>query len=329
MSIVHLSQDFIGNIGIGDIISRAWRLYRINAGKVVMFSLVPSIIFAIANVFFSYPSAFAESRSTFYSLFFFCCPFGMVVSAVAVFVSVFFNYGMVKAYFRLYELKTVEYNSLIKEISGKFWDIFKFCMGIFGEVVVFTIIDVLLSLVLYVIIAILMFAFIQTNDFQAVTPSVMMFFTVLIVLCVFIVTIVFALQLFTVLMQIVLYENEKIGVVKSFIRSVHIAFTDYIKAGLFIVGAYMLHWLLSVFFNVQLHLFIYAAVAYLYDILPIKEHAIVPIIIGSLASSVISFLLWPFFISCICLYYVYYRINREGYDLLAYVEKEKSRGFSF
>lgn len=307
-------------LNIGDIISRGWRLYRLNFKLIIFYAIWPSFFLLIAKVILNMPSAFVKSSSVNIVDIMFCTyPLGFLIYLGAFFVSLVFNYAMIRAFYGMLTNQAYDYSSIYSYTKARLSSVLKLCGLISVETVAFVFLDFILLFILYIIAVIPVAAVLGTT---ASIESIKIFVYIFIVILIILISLPYILLLIYQFQfcgfQLVSLATEEMPAGYTIVKSFRTIKYNIIKSGLFGVCLYILWYALVIFFDIPTSLILYMLTYYSGTDIPLAY-----IIISVIWSSIVNMLLWPLLIASLTLYYYNYKVRTEGTDLLTSIRSAK------
>jgi hypothetical protein len=324
-----ISSLNISAMTVGEIISRSWRLYRLNFKEVFLYTLIPSVVFVVAQIFFNVPYLISANPTTQPDpgmILGLCCaiyPIGFLLLFAGLFVAIFFNACMIKAFYNI--ITGIESNNkeIIEYIKNNIVSFLKLAGLIILEVLIFSAIDTVLFIVAYFIMLIPMFisamlaAIHPAFGIIGLVVSILIFFITFMLLAV-----VFMLQFFFCSMQIVIVVIEKIPVFKSITKSIDIISKDLSRSSAFAFTLFLLWYVLLFFFNLPSTILV-VFIMFKEGFASSPHPPFTVIMVATVWNYVAAMLIWPFIISAITLFYYDMRVRLEGLDLRMAIKGER------
>lgn len=317
------SYNLYSEMSVGSLISRAWRLYRLNFKKVILYSLIPSALIILASIIFNAPYAFPKNEEVVGALFCCLCPFGCLFYLVGIYISIFFNLGLIKAFSNIITNKPHDYPTIFNIMKQDIANALLMSFMFVGEFIFFTFINCAVAILCYfiVFIPLIPLALLEKSapgeQFASIACGSMCF-TVIIAMIFFFS--ILAIEFIFISIQFTTYAIERSSFIECIKRSAYIIFRRPAKTILFgvcVAGIYFV-------FNAY---FIYPGMGILamlsVNLKDFSEELAMLLMMVSINtwSHVVNLLLWPFLISAVVLFYYDTLIKIEGLDLKLLLNK--------
>ncbi|MEW5819301.1 MAG: hypothetical protein AB1782_03855 [Cyanobacteriota bacterium] len=329
MSSIRHSYKIMGEMGIGDAISRGWRLYNLYFKKVILYSLIGTPLLLLANILVNFPSVFAENPEL---LGISCCcfyPVGLSFLFIGAFIAILFNFCLVKAFYNILIGESVEYIDIFNFAKKNLGRLLKFCTLIFLEFVTFYILDSFLIVILVLFVAIIPI-FLggvvgnnnETLGFIAGLTTCILMGIVMLIFSFFVLY-----QFLICFLQLVIAATEETTLFKSLVKSVDLVAHSLTRSGFFIFSLLTLWYAIVLFFNFPP--LVYSFYELFKDGITTASGTLPMhiLIITTLWGFFVNMLTWPWVVSAVTIFYYDTKVRTEGLDLkqtLALERKEYS-----
>jgi hypothetical protein len=321
----------LSSMTVGEIISRSWRLYRLNIKDVILFTLIPSVIYTVAQVFLNLPSAFLSDPSAASNPVVMgstCCffyPAGFLLLFGGMFVAIFFNGCLIKAFYNKLTGKVVRFKEIINYINQFMPRFLKLCGLLALEIFVFTFLDVILLIACYMAFLVPMMLGIAAGREEPVIAGIgVVAGIVLFMIALIIMTMIVMMQFFLCTLQIVIVVLEDTPVLKTIPKSIDLISRNLWRSTGFMFAIVMLWYVLAFYFNLPASIFM-MVMMFKEGIAGSAQPPVFIIILVTTWSYMVSMFIWPFLVSGITMFYYDMRVRSEGLDLKLSVEHLKSR----
>lgn len=327
MSLNVKSFQTLSAMSVGEIISRSWRLYRLNFKQVILYSIIGTPIMLIAQLLLNMPSAFSNSDNPAIAGAI-CCfvyPVGMAILALSCFIAIFFNTLLIQAFFNILTGESIEYKKLFSGIKNKMGRLTKTTLFILGQAIPFYIIDCIIIIVM-TIAAIILAISISTllNHMGGSSPSSLIgstiFFIIFLVLFLLIfipfMMLIFSQFLVCCLQLVILSVEKPMSLWDCFKRSMILIYKNFGHAIFFSFCLISIWYVFTMYFNIPI--IIYSFIEVFKDGIVPRSQATYPmhvLVISSIWGSLAGMLIWPFIVSAITLFYYDIKVRTEGFDL--------------
>ena len=325
MSTVNNNIKILGSMDIGDIISRAWRLYRLNFSKIIFYSFIPTIIFSLAQLLLNLPSL--ASNNVGLSMFACCCfiPTGFLILLGGVFVSVLFNFCMFKSFYNILTGEDNSYSSINRYAKENISKILILCGVIALEAIVFSIFDFIFIFIVMIIPILIIVAFTTiAESVKFLTPVVVIIDFILILSAIIIYVFVLLIQFLFCGLQIIILVAENLSIKEIIEKSYNIMSKDLFRILGFGFSLFSLWYIFVIFFNLPASVYMFYEMIESGSYLKAETYPIMIIIAVSFFANIVKMLIWPFVVSGITLYYYDSKVRLEGFDLLQSIRQEKN-----
>lgn len=313
-----MNRLILNKPGIGDIISRAWRLYRLNAFQVTLYAVIPTLIIAVAKVLLNLPGVLNTGNSwdMVGSVVLFLIP-GITLFFIGIFVSIFFNYCLFKAFYNILTLKNYKYKQILAIAKDKMIQILKLSLWVSFQAIIFIILDLVIFFSTMAIIIIfsaqfLPLKFLFNNEYLKYPSYAVLIILLLVILFTYI--LIISLQTLFCGLQIVNFVVKN-GTFKALlVESYNMIKNNLFRSCLFAISVYLLSYILIGFFNMPAFILI----SFLSGKIVVFDQTILSIFLLSILeawNAVVNIFIWPFVASCIMTFYFHCRVNSEGLDL--------------
>lgn len=308
----------IGAMNVGDIVSRGWRLYRLNFKEVIIFSLIPTVIFSLAQIpqlVLNSPNAYKENPEM---LPLFCCcilpgSYGLLI--IGSFIAICLNYFIIKIFYNKLINKQLTFSEIFEEIKTRIGNLILLCILIIFEAVAFYIIDIVLiaiAVVLLVLPISMLSAIGATNP--VISFLIGFVFVILLFIAIVLISFFALVQFLVCMLQVVIFVVEKATVLQSFINSFKIPYADISRAFKFIFCLTGLWYGLLIFFNTPAIYYMFYEL-YREGLTSTEGYPIHVLAVMTFWGDIISMFLWPMVISAVTLFYFDAKVRLEGFDL--------------
>ena len=321
----------INPMTVGEIISRSWRLYRLNFIKVFLYSLLAAPLMTIGQILINIPSAMPEMMQAPDKFGQYCCfsTSGCVFLYIGYGFGIFFYILLFKAFSNILNLEDFSYKAIFGFAKRYMGEIILFTIILLSEIVIFYIIDVILAIILIIIATIITMALNMliwgSNSLDEPLAGFLLFF--FIIITVILVGLIMLYQFLICSLQITIFTTEKVsfkGTYQSLIKSLDVIANNFWRSTGFSISLIFLLYFLTLFFQAPPILYTFWVI--------IKEgmmnisqegYPISLIIISSIWSSAVSILILPMIISAVTLFYYDIKVRTEGFDLKQYLIQNK------
>ncbi|MEW5819300.1 MAG: hypothetical protein AB1782_03850, partial [Cyanobacteriota bacterium] len=232
----------------GDIISRSWRLYRLNFSQLILYALIPTVLIVVSKLLMNFFYATGENKE---ALQIGCCclwPIGIILMFISMYISVIFNYGLSKTVFNIIIGKDFHYQAIIESIKQNLVKLLLFSLIIAIEILAFAFFDFILFFVCYIA-----FIFPLTALTIVTGDNAILFVCVIFLILLFIVGIfyfsVIVVQILFCQLQIVIFATDKQSILYSINKSIRVIFRAPLKCVLFAFCLTILAYTLILFFQ--------------------------------------------------------------------------------
>jgi hypothetical protein len=317
MSDISVLKTSHSAMSFGDIISRSWRLYRLNFHKVILYAILPAIVIAIAKVLFNLPAALLN-KASYIDVIIIAYPIGFIIFLLGFALSLFFNYGLLKAFYNILSGRKHDYKRISESVKVNLGKIFKLTLLIVAEVFVFAFLDIVFMFIIYIVSVLPLLAIIGISGSSETLRNISMagfIVVILLVILPYIFLLVYQFQFCA--FQVIIVAEEDIPVGQSIPRAYSILKSNIVRAGLFGLCLYFMWYSFILFFDVPMTMLLY----YLTISLGLGN-TIVYVFFSVAWSSIINTLLWPFLAANIAMYYYDFKIKTEGLDINMLVHQE-------
>lgn len=303
-----------GPISVGNIVSNAWRLYRLNFRTVILYILFPVVALALILVFLMSDEYIPLMFSMLGCLIRFpimCIGFVLLTTVI--------NFRLARAFCNIVNNQTADVSEVSRYIKKNVSTIFKFCGLNVVELMLFIILDVLLFIAIG---APLMFLMTWLESIVANTyfADIFYFLSFLFTLGYFHVFVyLFASQLFFCTIQLVSIVVEDLPVKYSLVKSFDLVYHNWFRFIMFVVLLYTL----CFFLYLSMYILFYGGFAVIGTLISESLHneKLTDYLVYCFeAVDIIGFtliitLIWPFIISGATLFYYDAKARSEGIDL--------------
>lgn len=321
------NYNLYSEMGVGSMISRSWRLYRINFKNVILYSFIPSALIILASVIFNAPYAFSGNENIAGGIF--CClsPFGCFFYLVGIYISIFFNLGLIKAFSHIIRGKPYSYTYVFNSMKKNIANSLLMSLFFISEIIFFSIINIFLLIICYILILVPIIAFaamkssINNELYESITCLLIF---IIVIIAIIICISILAVQFIFISMQFVCYGIEKTTFIMAIMRSVAIIIKQPGKTILFGICIGGLYVIINMYFQYPTML-VLAMISVAIEPLS-KELAVFMIMISiNTWSHLVNLLMWPFLISSVVIFYYDTLIKTEGLDLKLLIKKEQEK----
>jgi hypothetical protein len=299
-----------------DILGHSWRLFRLNIDKVVLYTIIPTIIYEVGQLLIGLPSV-VISKPEMYLISTFCfCPLGLFSFLLGLFVSVYFNFAQFKAFYKILTKEPFNYKNIIKETIENFTKITKLALLITLQLSILGVVLFVLLIIAYIIVLLLISTITFSFKFQLLSKFV--FFELLLLFYYFLITI------FSIIfsLEIVIMCVEECSVSETLKRTFKILLSNWWRFSVFTLSLSLLYYILVLYFNIPAFALMFFEM-FKGGINFTKDFSLPVLVITSVWSSIINILLWPLLASGVSMFYYYIKVRNEGYDLKLNLMKNK------
>lgn len=326
MTLSTKSYQTLSAMGIGDIISRSWRLYRLNFKQIIVYGLIGTPLLVFSQLLLNMPSVVSQTPEM---LSMACCcfyPVGLIIFIMGMFIAIWFNFCMVKSFFNKLTGENTDYKYIFDHAKKRVAYLIKFSLLLVAEIIVFYLIDTIL---LFVLLFLMIFTPILLGG-MAGRENEVIGLVAGITMCIFSIGVIIFLTFFIILqflicaLQIVIVTIEDITVVGSFLKSIDIVANNVTRSGVFAISLTMLWYLLVLYFNMPP--LIYSFYEMFKDGMMTASAGTYPLhvlIVATLWGFLVNMLTWPWVVSGLTLFYYDIKVRNEGFDLLKALQIEK------
>lgn len=312
---------FTGPTSFGNIISRGWWLYRSHFGFINRVSLYLVLIILILSINTKSADMGGYSLIPWY---FFKNPDTLLISLV--FVPTLFNLVYIKVFNNILFNNVVDFKTIISFIRQKFALFIKFSLFFLFEMSVFIIFDILAFIAIGLGFYLIMDTIDKAITYSSTTETFfIVFFLFCLILYITLFILIFSLQLFLALNQLVCSLIEEIPIKFSIIRSFEITFYNFSRTISFVLTIFTMCY--SLFFLIHSTLYsalylIFSIILYLvttiYKPILLADHYnnFVFSMIDQVTMAITIAFIWPFIISSLLMFYYDLKMRFEGLDIL-------------
>lgn len=309
-------------MSIGDIISRSWRLYRLNFSTIIYYALMPAAIIMVGKVLMNLMYATTPNENMFMFSCLCCWPIGALFILGGIFISLVFNFGLIKTLFNLLTGEDSSISHIIAKIKNNIVNLMLFSGVMTLEIIAIAIVDMVLLTIFYFLL------FIPMLPLGMLTEKVegfegffcMIFFIYFIVLGTLLLS-VLGLQFLFIVLQLVIYTTENSSMAYCLEKSLRIILRNPMRCIVFINCLIFLWYVLAIFFEYPIMLGA-AGLSVGVGQVPEEYFPAIFFIFSAIWTNVINMFLWPFLVSSIHTFYYDIRIREEGFDLHSLLKAE-------
>jgi hypothetical protein len=302
------------NISISNIISRAWRLYRMNVGKVIWYSVLMNLVLASYNLFNMLSATFKQIIPisayivdiTSYTVYFF-----ILLGALA-----FCNIAMVEVFYRRLVNESINLEEIITETFSYAGEKFNYVVNLVFQMTVGVIIIGLPSAFIFFIVH--SFFIYNISEFTLFFSAWWLYLIAILIiniLCLIIFVLLLCIFLFLIFFQFIIYLFERKSVTQTFKTALVFLKTNFYASITFTFLLFFLWVILVCFLNMPL----WIAQGYYFE-LAFSETGL---LITGIISALLNALIWPLIIAAFTYFYYEFRLKKQGLDLIKELEKEK------
>jgi hypothetical protein len=317
--------------GVGEIISRAFRLYLNNFKEIIVICLIPTIILMLGQIpnliFNANPRLIENDRNI--ALGFCCCGMPLIYSVLFVgfIISLISNIFLIKKFFGIITGNKQSIKDIYLDLKTRFSQLFFILTIVFAEAIAFYLFDVILMILFF---AGVMFSFIGAGIIAKTSTILSIIFGILIfvvMMTFFIILILFiCLQFLICFLQMVIFAIEKSSISECFVRSYKLVYNNATKSAIFMLCLTSLTYVITLFFDLPaLVYFISEIIKTGISNVSTEGYPVHVIIIFSLWGTLVAMIFWPFIVSGITMFYYDLKVRYEGFDLLHIINNEKSK----
>ncbi|MEW5820023.1 MAG: hypothetical protein AB1782_07505 [Cyanobacteriota bacterium] len=294
---------------IGTILSRTWRLYRLNFYKIIPFSIIPTVIAWIILIFItSIKNTIYSSNHIYNSCF--ITPANCIFSLGIIFLALFSNYAISQAFYKIF----FQDNSNISDISKELLINKRRILDLGGlfifEIAAIGVFDVLL----FVLIAFFMGAI--SVIFQGTISICNSIMIVLISICVLLL-LLFQFYFFILQNIFIALDNIKVlEVFKTIFRFLSRSAMRFILFGFCLVSIWFS---MLITFNLPFSL----TILLLERFAGLSKDSLTSLLIYKFGEGLSATIAWPFIIGSITIFIIDCKIRYEGIDLLKAIKQER------
>lgn len=321
-------NSFMGTMTVGEIVSRAWRLYRLNIKSVLLYTLIPTVVFTVSQVLLNMPPVFMGDKPDPAIIGLSCCflyPTGFSLLFIGLLVAIFFNACMIKAFYNRLIGVEFDYKYIFEYSKNNLMRLFKLCGLISVEAFLFMIIDTFLIIFIYILFlfpVILSVGIMKENNYLGgalIVIGVLLLFSGLAII-----SFVFMLQFFICCLQIVATILEKKPILNCFSKSFEIAGKNIPRVFGFLTCVFSLWYALAMFFNLPASIYMIYTM-FSAGITNASQISATTLIIVTVWGNLINLFIWPLIVSSITMYYYDHRVRSEGLDMTLTLKYEMDK----
>jgi hypothetical protein len=308
---------YVSSSGDYDLLSNAWRLYRINFKTVLQYAIIPVTLFALI---------FSVFKPDDLPLIFFLAEQIIVNPGIAMTFFIFFvglNLFLFKLFIKLSYREVPDIHYLLHFLKLNLLNTFRISFLIVFELILFLILDSVILLIVMFSIAAIFYALdelIRNLFFRDIYYTIILITMIIYFL---IAAYIVMLEVLFLGFQVSALATEEISVRYTFVIAVKIFYDNIIR---FIKYGCITATLIYV-----LYMNIYTIIYLVWIVFWLLIEQIVPMdgfyqksesYLDIFAFSLCLIFLWPFFISSIIVFYNNYKARKEGFDISYAINKE-------
>jgi hypothetical protein len=305
---IHLIDKY----GIGTILSRAWRVYRLHYRIFILYPLLINIWWFFSNV---YLDLVKQNLNTPTLDEYIASPASLLLWLMGFYFAVAFNYVLSRAIYNKLIGSRYDYSAMWDFFKRSISRITKLSALIFTEFIVFIFIDAFL----FVIILITSSFILRVPGVEGFAASGVHALVITILLMCLLVAII--IQVVLAIMHIVIASVEQITIKEVVLQSFKLFYNDFIRTLFLFISVFILWSLLVFYFNLPVMLY-NSAKTYLLGAASITN---IDIIIVRIWGLIVETIMWPFVFCVACLYYFLKKSDKEGVDLLLQIQNKHKR----